>query len=112
MLFKQDDLEKTKQLLCSYECNQIIFNEPHFTNQLLLRDGSREQVIDLILNPKKLVYSYQDVGKYGDVKHCLIFEISKNLSLRIPVIFNIKGGKNLYILTYIVRYRKWKVNDE
>jgi hypothetical protein len=110
MSFKVDDLDNMKKLLMSYNYTQIIFNEPHFTNQLLLRDGSREEVIQLLLNPSKLVYSYQEIGTYGDVKHCLIFELSNKLSLRIPVIFNVRGKKNLYILTYIVRYRKWKVN--
>jgi hypothetical protein len=112
MSLEPDNLDYIKKKLSSYNRTDIIFNEPHFTNQLLLRDGSREQVIDLILSPSKLVYSYQEIGKYGAVKHCLIFNVSNTLSLRIPVIFDIDGRKNLYILTYIARYRIWKVNQD
>jgi hypothetical protein len=102
---KSDNLESIKKILSSYTRDHIIFNEPHFTNQLLLRDGSREEVIKLILNPNKLIDTYKELGKYGDIKYCLIFELPNNKSLRLPVIFNRNGEKNLYILTYIVRYR-------
>jgi len=112
MVLESDDLDYIKKKLSSYSRSQIIFNEPHFTNQLLLRDGSREQVIDLLLNPSKLVHYYTEIGTYGEIKYCLIFNLSNNLSLRIPIIFDINGGKNLYILTYIARYRKWKVNND
>jgi len=88
MSFKEDNLESIKKLLSSYTRSQILFNEPRFTNQLLLRDCSREEVINLLLNPLKLIYSYQELGKYGAIKHCLIFELSNNRSLRIPIIFN------------------------
>jgi len=77
MSFIADNLDSIKKILTSYNRSQILFNEPHFTNQLLLRDGSREEVIQLLLNPSKLTYSYQEIGKYGAIKHCLIFELSK-----------------------------------
>ena len=54
-----DDIEKLKNKLRSYERKDIKFNEPHFTQQLILREGNKEEVINLLLNPDKLVYSYQ-----------------------------------------------------
>lgn len=54
----EDTLEKLKRKLKSYSREQIEFNEPHFTQQLEAREGSREKVIENMLNPEKLVYSY------------------------------------------------------
>lgn len=102
---EEDDIEILKKKLRKYNQEDIKFNEPHFTQQLRLREGNREEVIKNILNPENLVYSYQEKGKYGDIKHCLHFKISRNRTMRLPVIFSKKG---LYILTYIMRYRPWQ----
>ena len=103
---KDDNIEELKKKLRSYKREQIQFNEPHFTQQLNLRDGNKEEVINHILNPDKLVYSYQEIGKCGDIIHCLHFDMSNTRTMRIPVIFK-KDGKVLYIITYIIRYRSW-----
>ena len=104
----EDDVEEIKQKLKNYFREDISFNEPHFTQQLLLREGSREQVIGFLLNPDKLVYSYEEKGRGNEVRHCLHFKLSNNRTLRIPVIFDKNGEKGLYILTYIMRYRRWQ----
>lgn len=105
---REDNLEEIREKLKKYAKEDITFNEPHFTQQALFREGSKEEVIQSILHPEKLVYSYQEQGKYGDTKHCLHFKVSNTRTLRIPVIFNKDGEKNLYILTYILRYRPWQ----
>jgi len=104
----EDDIEELKKRLRRYTRGEIEFNEPHFSQQLLLREWNREDVINNLLNPDNLVYSYQEKGKYGDIKHCLHFKISNNRTIRLPVIFDKNNKKGLYILTYIMRYRRWQ----
>jgi hypothetical protein len=104
----ENDVESIKERLRQYQSEQLIFNEPHFTQQLLLRDGDREMVIENLLSPERLVYSYSEEGSFGDTVHCLHFKISNTRTMKLPVIFNRRGKKNLYILTYIMRYRPWQ----
>lgn len=108
MFIEEDDLREIKKKLQTYTEEYIEFNEPHFTAVLLLREGNIEEVKRNLLNPEKLVYSYQEQGKYGDIIHCLHFKISNSRTMRIPVIFDRKKKKSLYILTYIMRYRPWQ----
>ncbi len=103
----EDNLEELKMRLKSYNKEDIKFNEPHFTQQLRLREGNKEEVINNILNPDKLMYSYQEKGRYGDAKHCLHFKISNTRTMKIPLIFD-NHEKSLYIITYIMSYRKWE----
>ena len=105
---KDDDIEELKKKLKTYKIEDISFNEPHFTQQLNLREGNKDEVIKNLLNPTNLIYSYSEKGKYGDIKHNLHFKISNNRTMRIPVIFDRGNKKSLYILTYIMRYRKWQ----
>ena len=105
---KEDNIEVIKKRLSDYTKEDLEFNEPHFSQQLVLREGNKEEVINNMLNPDKLVYSYQEEGKYGDIKHCLHFRISNNRTMRIPIIFDRNDKKGLYILTYIMRYRPWQ----
>ncbi len=110
MLFMEaieEDIEELKNRLKEYKREEIEFNEPHFTRQLKLREGDRGDVINNLLNPEKLVYSYQELGKYGDMVHYLHFNISNTKTMRIPVIFDRNNKKSLYIITYIMRYRPW-----
>ncbi len=102
------NIEELKKKLRSYGEEDIEFNEPHFTQQLTLREGRREDVINNLLNPDKLVYSYEEKGKYGDEIHCLHFKISNTRTMRVPVIFDKNNGKSLYIVTYVMRYRPWQ----
>lgn len=106
--FVEDNIEELKKKLKNYKKDEIKFNEPHFTQQLISREGNREDIINHILNPEKLVYSYQEEGKYGDIKHNLHFAISENRTMRLPIIFDKDSKKSLYIITYIMRYRKWQ----
>ncbi len=99
------DLEEIKAKLANYKKENIVFNEPHFTQQLIFREGNRNEVIKNLLNPERLVYVYQEKGRYGDTIHCLHFKISNTRTMRLPAIFN---KKILYIITYIMRYRPWQ----
>jgi len=105
---KEDDLQTIKNRLKKYAKNEIEFNEPHFTQQLILRGGYREDIINNLLNPDKLVYSYQEKGRFGKIIHCLHFKISNDRTMRLPIIFDRNAKKSLYILTYIMRYRNWQ----
>ena len=104
----EDDIESLKRRLKDYSIKEISFNEPHFTQQLTLREGSKKDVVHNLLNPDKLIYSYQESGKYGETIHCLHFNISNTRTMRLPIIFNPHGKKGLYMLTYIMRYRPWQ----
>jgi hypothetical protein len=108
MYGKEDDLEELKKKILSYKETEIEFNDPHFSQQLAVREGSKKEVISHLLNPEKLVYSYSEKGKYGDIIHCLHFKISNTRTMRLPVIFDRDSKKGLYIITYIMRYRHWQ----
>lgn len=101
-------IDKLKKKLSSYKEREIEFNDPHFTQQLHLREGSKDEVIRNLLNPENLVYSYQEKGKYRDIIHCLHFRISNTRTMRLPVIFDSGNKKSLYIITYVIRYRPWQ----
>lgn len=103
---KDDNIEEVKKKLKNYKEKDIEYNEPHFTQQLTLREGKREDVVKYLLNPEKLVYSYQEKGKYGDTIHCLHFEVSNTRTMRLPIIF--KSNGKVYIMTYVMRYRNWQ----
>ncbi len=105
---KEDIIEELRKKLQTYVEKDLEFNEPHFTQQLVLREGNREEVIKNLLHPENLMYSYEEKWKYGDSVHCLHFQMSNTRTLRLPVIFNKNGKKGLYILTYIMRYRPWQ----
>jgi len=92
----ENDLAQLKLKLRSYTEAEIEFNEPHFSQQLALREGNREELIKIILNPEKLVYFYCENGKYGDTIHCLHFDLSNTRTIRLPVIFDKNGKKSLY----------------
>lgn len=104
----EDNVEELKKKLKKYFKKDVEFNDPHFSQQLELREGNKEEVIKNLLNPKNLIYSYPEKGKYGDIKHCLHFKISNTRTMRLPVIFDRHGKKSLYIITYIMRYRRWQ----
>ncbi|MBW2990383.1 hypothetical protein KY348_01620 [Candidatus Woesearchaeota archaeon] len=101
----EDNVEEIKEKLRRYKRQDLIFNEPHFSYRLILREGSKEEVIKNLLKPDNLVYSYKQKGSLGDIIHCLHFKISNKRTMRLPVIFK---KKTLYILTYIMRYRPWQ----
>lgn len=101
----EDDVKKLKSRLRQYTREDIRFNEPHFTTKLWLRDGSKKEVIANLLNPDKLVYSYHTRTSRGRVKHVLHFEMSNTRTMILPAIFS---KKHLYILTYIMGYRRWQ----
>ena len=97
------ELEKLKERL--RKCERIIFNDPHFSNQLVLREGKVKDVEKCLKDPSNLVYFHKDKGKRGDWVYSLYFKISNTRTMKLPVIFAKKG---LYILTYIMRHRSWQ----
>lgn len=104
MTIKEDNLIELKKKLKEYNINQIKFTQ-HFEQQLLLREGNKEQIIYLLTNLDKLVYSYQEKNSFGEIIHCLHFKISNTRTIRLPITFK---KKSLYILTYIMRHRTWQ----
>lgn len=98
------DLEKVKSKLKSYKKEDIIFNEPHFTEMLILREGSREDVTKNLLNPEKLVHAEEEKPS----KYKLYFKMSNTRTMILPIIFDKDNKKCLYTLTYIMRYRNWR----
>ena len=101
----EQELEIIQNKLKDYEKEDIVFNEPHFTNQLILREGNREEVIDNLLNPDKLMHATKECDSRGNVVYNLFFKISRSRTMKLPVVF---GKKGLYIKTYIMRYRRWQ----
>jgi hypothetical protein len=101
-------VEELKKKLRQYKREHVKFNEPHFTQQLLARNGNREDVLENILNPKNLKFFYSEKSKYGDTKYSLYFEISNTKTMKVPVIFDLNRQKCVYIITYIMRYRPWQ----
>ena len=93
-------VETMKSLLKTYNRKNILFNEPHFSRQMALRQGNKEEVFQQIFHPERLIH----VEKQGRIKYALYFKVSGTRTLKLPVLVK---RKNLYILTYIMRYRKW-----
>lgn len=104
---EEDNLGEIKIKLKTYERKDIEFNEPEFSGRLILREGSKEEVTKTILNAENLEHSESFKDKYGSIRHNLYFKISNNRTMKLPVIFDKGGKKSLYIITYIMRYRKW-----
>lgn len=98
------DLVQVKSKLRSYKREDIIFNEPHFTERMVLRDGNKEEVIKNLIEAERLVYA----EKEDNNKYVLYFKMSNTRTMILPVIFDKDGKKCLYILTYIMRYRDWR----
>ena len=100
-------IQEIRKRLRQYRKENIEFNDPHFTEQMILRGGRKQEVIDNILDPKRLAYVCEEF-KGKTVVHDLHFKISNTRTMRLPVIFDKDGQKGLYILTYIMRYRAWQ----
>ncbi len=105
---REENPEEIKSLLKNYRKEDIRFNDQHFENQLFVREGNKDEVIKNLLNPENLVYTYSEKGKYGDTIHCLHFKISNTRTMKLPIIFDRKNRKCLYIITYIMRHRHWE----
>ena len=103
MKLKRESLVEVKRLLSRYSEENIMFNEPHFTERLLLREGNREEVIHLLLNPDNLVYVESRTETRG-ISYTLYFDISNTRTVIIPLVFR---TKSLYIITYIQEYKPW-----
>ena len=100
-------VQEMRRRLATYAELHIEFNEPHFTTQLLLRDGDLRDVISNLLHPVKLVHCSTQAGTHGSTKHVLYFQVSNTRTMVLPVIFDRHGERSIYILTYIMRYRRW-----
>jgi hypothetical protein len=101
-------IDELKTKLKTYKKEDVIFNEPHFTTQLTMREGNKDDVIKNLLNPENLVSYYSEPGKYNDIKYSLYFKVSSARTMKIPVIFDLNNKKSIYVLTYIMRYRPWQ----
>ena len=101
------DLAVLKEKLASYKKEEIIFSH-HADEQIALRQGSTDEVVQLIQNPEKLVFAYSEENDRKQTVYCLYFDKSSQRTIKLPVIFDKEGRKSLYILTYILRYRRWQ----
>lgn len=72
------------------------------------RDGNLEEVIAILLNSEKLVYFYKEKSSKGEIFYNLHFKISNTKTLKLPVIINRSGHKNLCIIIDIMIYGPWK----
>lgn len=99
------DIETIRNRLKSIDAKNIRFNEPHFTERMLVRGGNRDAVMRHLTQPELLVHVEEQKGKYGDPKYVLYFQISATRTLILPIIFQKQG---VYILTFILRHRRWK----
>jgi len=98
------DLERLKVLLRNIERKHIKFTS-HAKTQIILRDGSKKEIIEHLLNPIKLI----DFEKQSRDKYLLIFNISNSKTMILPIVFERKGLK---VITYIMRHRSWKKTIE
>ena len=96
------DLERLKARLRACE---VVFNEPHVTERLAVRGGSRKELVKMLKEPERLIHAEERIGSKGDPVHILYFE-KDGKTEKIPVIF--LGEKSLLVLTYILRHRRWK----
>lgn len=101
----EKETKRIKAIIQEYNLNDLKFNEPHFSERLILRDGNKKEVINNLLELDNLVYAYEEKGKYNDKKYVLHFKISNTRTMIIPVV---AFKKYLYAITYIMRYRPWK----
>ena len=93
------DLDLVKNKLKSYSSSQVVFSD-HSVQSLLLRDGSKDEVLDNLLKPDRLVYYYIERGR-----HVLFFALSNTRTLKLPVVL---AKKHLYIVTYIKTFKPWQ----
>ncbi|MFH1638153.1 MAG: hypothetical protein ABIB71_07030 [Candidatus Woesearchaeota archaeon] len=99
----ETEVEEEKKKL--RKVKRIIFNEPHFTTQMILREGSKREVISNIKNPKNLVGIEKSITNRDRIS--LYFKICDTRTMKIPAKFK-RRGKALYIFTYIMRHRQWR----
>ena len=100
------DVSSVKEELKRYSEKQIVFNEPHVTERCLLREITKEEVIQNLLNPDKLVYAGEQVSKFPtEKKYDLYFVLSNTRAYRFPVVLK---EKSLYVITVIKINRRWQ----
>ena len=100
------DIAKVKEELSKYSKEQIIFNEPHVTKRCLLRDITKEEVLQNLLKPDKLVYVGEQESNYpNEKKYDLYFVFSNTRAYRFPVVLK---EKSLYVITVIKINRRWQ----
>jgi len=100
------DISKVKEELKKYSKEQIRFNEPHVTERCLLRDITKEEVIQNLLKPDKLVYVGEQESKFPDEKkYDIYFVLSNTRAYRFPIVLK---EKSLYVITVIKINRRWQ----
>ncbi len=106
---RQENPEKIKRMLLSFEEKDIEYNEPHFSLKLQREKIDRKEVVKNILKPEKLVFVGVSASKNPnyDFVYDLHFKLSKNRTFKIPA--SIKP-KSLYLIT-IFKIRR-KVQNE
>jgi len=104
---QKNEVQELKEKLKLYSRGNIQYSD-HFLVRMGQRNGDLEEVINLLLNPEKLVYIYKEKSRQGEIVYNLHYKISNTKTLKLPVIIDRYGHKNLYIITYIMIYEPWK----
>ncbi|KYC51678.1 MAG: hypothetical protein AMQ74_01039 [Candidatus Methanofastidiosum methylothiophilum] len=104
---QKNEVQELKEKLKLLSKDNVQYSD-HFLIRMAQRDGNLAEVITLLLNPEKLVYFYKEKSNQGEIVYNLHFKISNTKTLKLPVIIDRYGHKNLYIITYIMIYEPWK----
>ena len=100
------DLEEIKSRLKQYKKEQISYNDPHVSIRCIQREFSKEQIAQNLLNPDNLVLAYQQIAsEESELKYALYFKLNSSKTLKLIVVLK---KEELYIITVIVRWRKWE----
>ena len=79
-------VKKARELLSSYQRDQIKYNEPHVSIALQRRGISRTEVEQYLMDPISLAYAFKESEDSEGQKWELFFSNKKRI-IQIPVIF-------------------------
>jgi len=97
------EIEGIKKKLKSYTVESIALSD-HTLIRCFQRGITKENILDNILKPEKLIDIIEEESKYrGERKFKLVFDLSRNKSFIVVVSIN----KKLTVITAVIRYRKW-----
>jgi len=100
------EIEELKKKLINYKREQICYNEPHFSLRCAQREISKNLIEENLLNPNNLILAYSlEALNEAEEKYEVYFKLSSNRTLKLIIVLR---RESLYIITVMVRYRKWQ----
>ena len=100
------NLDEVKEKLGRYFIEQIKYNDPHVSFRCAQREVSKEVIERHLLNPEELVLAYKEESLgINEEKYELYFKLSSSKTLKLIAVLK---EQELYIVTVIVRLRRWK----